>query len=240
MYELYSKIRNDRGFKDSDVAKGTGITKSTFSDWKSGRSKPSTEKLMKIADFLDTSIEYLDEWPGTIVTCPDCGLTYDITHDEDVSIHEKEHFAWKQAREQFGTLYCNYAINEKIKAKCRNIKSNLSLPLEERYAAELKILKCLFSRSVVANSYDLRHVSFADYVSISLNDPNYRSHVAQDVFLKLKNEYGIKSGKLNGSIYEIPEKVKVKAAHLDGKDFTEEQWRQIESFAKYIKKEDSN
>lgn len=28
------------------------------------------------------------------------------------------------------------------------------------------------------------------------------------------------------------------AAHLDGKDFTEEQWNRIESFAKFIKQED--
>lgn len=28
------------------------------------------------------------------------------------------------------------------------------------------------------------------------------------------------------------------AAHLDGKDFTEEQWSRIESFAKFIKNED--
>lgn len=29
------------------------------------------------------------------------------------------------------------------------------------------------------------------------------------------------------------------AAHLDGKDFTEEQWNRIESFAKFIKQEES-
>ena len=39
MYEIYCKLRNEKGVKDSDVVKATGITKSTFSDWKSGRSK---------------------------------------------------------------------------------------------------------------------------------------------------------------------------------------------------------
>ena len=59
MYEIYCKIRDERNFKDSDVAKGTGITKSTFSDWKSGRSKPKKEKLLKIASFLGVSVDYL-------------------------------------------------------------------------------------------------------------------------------------------------------------------------------------
>ena len=50
MYELYCKFRDKKGVKDSDVSKATGIPQSTFSDWKSGRSKPNTEKLIKIAD----------------------------------------------------------------------------------------------------------------------------------------------------------------------------------------------
>ncbi len=47
MYETYRKLRNSLGYKDSDVAKGTGITKSTFSDWKTGRSIPKMDKLKK-------------------------------------------------------------------------------------------------------------------------------------------------------------------------------------------------
>ena len=30
MYEIYCTLRDSRGLKDSDVAKATGITKSTF------------------------------------------------------------------------------------------------------------------------------------------------------------------------------------------------------------------
>lgn len=59
MYEIYCKIRDEKGLKDADVVRATGITKSTFSDWKSGRSHPKTEKLAKIAEFLDVSVEYL-------------------------------------------------------------------------------------------------------------------------------------------------------------------------------------
>ena len=39
--------------------KATGISKSTFSDWKSGRSKPKQEKLQKIADYFGVSVDYL-------------------------------------------------------------------------------------------------------------------------------------------------------------------------------------
>lgn len=59
MYEIYCELRSIKGCKDADVAKATGITKSTFSDWKSGRSKPKGEKLQKIADYFGVTIEYL-------------------------------------------------------------------------------------------------------------------------------------------------------------------------------------
>lgn len=59
MYEIYCKLRNKRGVKDSDVVKATGITKSTFSDWKSGRSKPKNDKLQKIADYFGVPLSYL-------------------------------------------------------------------------------------------------------------------------------------------------------------------------------------
>lgn len=59
MYEIYCKLRDERGVRDADVAKTTGISKSTFSDWKSGRSKPKNEKLKKIADYFGVTIKYL-------------------------------------------------------------------------------------------------------------------------------------------------------------------------------------
>lgn len=59
MYNNYCKLRDSRHVKDSDVAKQTGITKSTFSDWKTGRSIPKQEKLQKIADYFDVSLDYL-------------------------------------------------------------------------------------------------------------------------------------------------------------------------------------
>ena len=61
MYEIYCKLRDERGLKDADVARETGITKSTFSDWKSGRSNPKLDKLKILADYFGVTIEYFLE-----------------------------------------------------------------------------------------------------------------------------------------------------------------------------------
>ena len=60
-YEKYCKLRDSKNLKDANVAQATGIGKSTFSDWKSGRSEPKNDKLQKIADFLGVSINYFTD-----------------------------------------------------------------------------------------------------------------------------------------------------------------------------------
>ncbi|MCI8948603.1 MAG: helix-turn-helix transcriptional regulator [Lachnospiraceae bacterium] len=206
MYDLYCKFRDKKSLKDSDVAKATGIPQSTFSDWKSGRSKPNTEKLIKIADYLDTLIEYLDDWKSDIVTCPDCGLTYDSTNKSDIMTHEECHAEWKQATLIFGELFCNHAISEKIKTKNRVISQNANIPLKERYQAAIMVLKCLFSRSVEHSGFNPKHVAFDKYVAMMLNNEKYRKHLDDELCQKLIANYGTMDGIKNGkSIYNVPE-----------------------------------
>ena len=52
-YEKYAKIRDEKNLTDGKVAEIAGIGRSTFSDWKSGRSIPKLEKMQKIADALE-------------------------------------------------------------------------------------------------------------------------------------------------------------------------------------------
>ncbi|MCR5430968.1 MAG: helix-turn-helix domain-containing protein [Lachnospiraceae bacterium] len=56
MYNNYAKIRDSRGLNDSKVSKATGIPRSIFSDWKSGRSNPKFDKIQAIADYLRVSL----------------------------------------------------------------------------------------------------------------------------------------------------------------------------------------
>lgn len=57
MYTKYAELRDKAGVKDATVAAETNIPKSTFTDWKAGRSKPKLEKLLKIAKFFNVSVE---------------------------------------------------------------------------------------------------------------------------------------------------------------------------------------
>lgn len=59
MYEIYQRLLDEKGLKNSDVSKGTGISNMTLSDWKHGKTTPKTETMRKIGDFLGVSVDYL-------------------------------------------------------------------------------------------------------------------------------------------------------------------------------------
>lgn len=59
MYEHLQALMNSKGMRISDLARATGISYSTFTDWKSGRCVPKYEKMKKIADYFGVSVDYL-------------------------------------------------------------------------------------------------------------------------------------------------------------------------------------
>ena len=59
MYEIYQKLLDEKKLRNSDVARATGVSNMTLSDWKRGKTKPKTETMHKIASFLNVSVEYL-------------------------------------------------------------------------------------------------------------------------------------------------------------------------------------
>lgn len=59
MYDIFAKLLEERHLKAADVCRGTGLPSSLFSEWKRGKSTPKADKLKKIADFFEVSVEYL-------------------------------------------------------------------------------------------------------------------------------------------------------------------------------------
>ena len=59
MYERFLELLNKHQTTAYQVAKATGISQNTFSDWKKGRSTPKIDKMQKIADYFGVSVDYL-------------------------------------------------------------------------------------------------------------------------------------------------------------------------------------
>lgn len=59
MYEIFENLMKEHGVTAYKVSKETGIATSTLSDWKKGRSTPKQDKLQKIADYFNVTVDYL-------------------------------------------------------------------------------------------------------------------------------------------------------------------------------------
>ena len=59
MYEIYQKLLDMNGVKSADVARATGISNMTFSDWKNGKSTPKMDKIEKIAKYFGVTTDYM-------------------------------------------------------------------------------------------------------------------------------------------------------------------------------------
>lgn len=53
------EIMEQRNIKAKDITAATGISSGSLTDWKTGRSAPTGERLIALASYLDVSVEYL-------------------------------------------------------------------------------------------------------------------------------------------------------------------------------------
>jgi len=61
MYGKFEELLKEHKVSAYRVAVATGISASTFSDWKAGRSAPKVDKLKLLADYFGVAIEYFLE-----------------------------------------------------------------------------------------------------------------------------------------------------------------------------------
>lgn len=59
MYSIFEQLLQLKGITPYKLSKELGIATSTLSDWKNGRSVPKMDKLQKIADYFNVSVDYL-------------------------------------------------------------------------------------------------------------------------------------------------------------------------------------
>lgn len=58
-YQIFDKLLKTNNTTVYRVSKATGISASTFTDWKNGRSVPKIDKIRLIADYFDVPLEYM-------------------------------------------------------------------------------------------------------------------------------------------------------------------------------------
>ena len=59
MWEVFEEILKREGITISEAARRCGMAPSTLTDWRAGRYTPKADKMQKIAEVFNVSLEYL-------------------------------------------------------------------------------------------------------------------------------------------------------------------------------------
>lgn len=59
MYEIFEQLLSKHHVTPYKVAKATGVTTTTLTNWKQGKYTPKQDKLQKIADYFGVTLDYL-------------------------------------------------------------------------------------------------------------------------------------------------------------------------------------
>ncbi len=53
------KLRKNKGLKQQQIADEIGVNRGSYSNWEKGKREPSFENLLKLADLLEVSLDWL-------------------------------------------------------------------------------------------------------------------------------------------------------------------------------------
>lgn len=101
MYERYCMLRDLKGFSDSQVAQYCGFSKSTLSDWKSGKGIPKTDKIIKIAECLGVSLDYLALGKESEFTASQAEFDLKISQDLKLKEMLKKYYSLSEKKQKY-------------------------------------------------------------------------------------------------------------------------------------------
>lgn len=88
-YELFKELLEASGAKTADVARATGITTSTFTQWKQGKIQLKQDKLQKIADHFGVPLTYFypDSQPeGHYINPEVAALSHEMANRPELAV----------------------------------------------------------------------------------------------------------------------------------------------------------
>ena len=101
-YENFERLCKEREVTPSQVSRGTDISTATLTSWKKGKYTPKQDKLQKIADFFNVSVDYLmtGKEPEQDFSDESVHLIAQISEDTELSDALKKYFGLSDAKKK--------------------------------------------------------------------------------------------------------------------------------------------
>lgn len=190
MYSIYQKLLDEKGLKNADVARATGISNMTLSDWKKGKSTPKQDKLTKISDFLGVTVDFLMGKTDKI-RCVECGQVYNPIDELERSLHDTYHQKCIIARKKYPFLMD--ASYEAGLIECMEYESfkDSSLSDASRVIAFDRYLAAKFTLYLSRKGYELDGLSYEDFCKseVSILEPS--NSISKELIGLLAKRYDV-------------------------------------------------
>ena len=157
MYEQFEKLCEERGVTAYKVAKATGISTATLSNWKAGRSTPKTDKLQLIADYFDVPLETFTDKKKRIVAKFDTkGLLKNATTQFNNVLYDKDELAQRILKAVDGSFSSGKSVyyqneetarlaQEMFEDKDMRALFHMKQTMEpEKFAAHMKMMREMY------------------------------------------------------------------------------------------------
>lgn len=167
------ELRIKKGLNMKQVSNELGIAYTTYVSYEKNYREPNSEVLIELSDYFDCTIDYL------------------IGKDE---LKEK-------AIKKFGFCW-DVSEREEKKGKSRALIQSGNLTNEQICENAIIVFKALFSRSLEGSCYNLNHVYFNTYVSMLLNQEQWKTAYNSQVYEMLKKQFGVSKGIPQGTYYD--------------------------------------
>lgn len=206
MYEVFEQLLQKYGVTPYKVAKETGVTQTALSNWKAGRSTPSTKTLQKVADYFGVTLDYLttgNEDSNILIRdseLEEIDKTLELAgYSLCCENYDDDFFTIKNAYGQTVANFHDYELLARYKA----LKKKNKLTAKLLISSETAFFKYLESLGYYIGSDDPEHKSFIQYdngaVQMDINEFNeIRTRIdtytkaTLDSFILRLNEDGIR------------------------------------------------
>ena len=193
--ELVTRICKDRKIPISRLETSCGFGNGYVRKLKEG--KFPSDRLVKIAEFLDVTTDYL-LGNTSISVCPICGFGNNPLSEQSRKEHENFHNKFLEIKRKYPFFMsfaeANIERNNSI-SEFRNPQKTLEAKLEifEKY------LKAAFSLEICKNNYNIDYLDYNQFCKVEVGNIEPDSTISQRLVDALVEKYGADKEYLSGN-----------------------------------------
>lgn len=193
--ELVKKICKERKIPISHLETTCEFSNGYIRKLKEG--KFPSDRLVKIADFLNVTTDYL-LGNTSISVCPICGFGDNPLSEQSRMEHEDFHKRFLEIKEKY-PFFMNCGKASKIREDSIHDFRNPQKTLTEKLEAFDGYLEAAFSLEICKNNYDIEHLDYAQFCKIEVSTLEVDWIISEEFIDKLAEKYGIDRNFLNGN-----------------------------------------